>query len=833
MTRDLGGSMSPTIQLAAHKLRAGWRGWAALALLIAIAGGAVLVAAAGAIRTDTAYPRFLAVSRAADALVAPAGPGVSGYDAALGSLPGVAASAPVIGINAEPVRADGTLDSTATVFAPLDAHFGRTIQIPRLLAGRLPAANAPGEVAVDQVAVSQLNLHVGSVLAMTALPNDPSQHARRITARVVGVFVATDSVVPVNDLALSARILASTALYRELGPDYEAFDGAYVTLRPGESLSALSDAAQTLTKRYPSTGRQVFVADQSVQEAAVERAIRPQAIALALFALALALTALLVVGQVAVRLLSEAAGDNAALAALGMTRRQLLAAGLAEVAAAVLAGAAGAVGIAVAASPLTPIGPARLAEPDPGISVNSAVLGIGFAAIVALLLARVAVTAWRQASIRAAIGSFGSAVPAAGPDRRPLLADRLALAGASLAAVTGVRFALDPGRGRDRIPVRSTLLGLAVAAAAVAGAVTFGTNLLRLVDTPVLYGQTWDVAFDGQFGTVTPQTFGKITGQLPQLTAETFGVHGTVSIGGQGLAGGRGAGPASVIPAIGLARGTGPLLSPTVLDGRAPRSAGEIVLGTSVLRQFGLRVGQHVTVDTPAGRLPMLITGSAVFPYFGQGSFTSTDVGEGAETIAAVLAPQTAASDGGQPGYNFALFSFSPGAKQAGIATLKRRWASFCASIQQSTCLVTSQRPNTVNNYAAIDGTPTVLAGVLAVLGLGVLAQFTVASARRRRRDYAVLKVLGLRRAQLRAIALWQASAVTAAALVIGIPLGVATGRWAWQVFASQAGLSGGAVTPLSVLWLIPAALAAAALVALPAARRVAALPAMVTLRTE
>ena len=147
--------------------------------------------------------------------------------------------------------------------------------------------------------------------------------------------------------------------------------------------------------------------------------------------------------------------------------------------------------------------------------------------------------------------------------------------------------------------------------------------------------------------------------------------------------------------------------------------------------------------------------------------------------------------------------------------------------------MVTSQRPNTVNNYAAIDGTPAVLAAVLAVLGLGVLAQFTVASARRRRRDYAILKVLGLRRAQLRAVALWQASAVTVAALVIGIPLGVAAGRWAWQAFATQAGLSGGAVTPLPVLWLIPAALAATALVALPAARRVAALPAMVTLRTE
>jgi putative ABC transport system permease protein len=378
--------------------------------------------------------------------------------------------------------------------------------------------------------------------------------------------------------------------------------------------------------------------------------------------------------------------------------------------------------------------------------------------------------------------------------------------------------------------VRSALLGLAVAVAAVAGAVTFGANLLRLVDTPVLYGQTWDVAWDGQFGSVTAKQFGTITGQVPQITAVTFGVHGTVSIGGLGSA----AGPATVIPAIGLAHGTGPLLSPTVLDGRAPRTASEIVLGTSVLRQFGLRVGQHVTVDTPEGSRPMLITGSAVFPYFGQGSFTSTDAGEGAETVASVLAEQQIAANDGTAGYNFALISFGPGpAKQAGLATVQRRWASFCASIQQSTCLVTSQRPNTVNNYAAIDGTPAVLAGVLAVLGLGVLAQFTVASARRRRRDYAILKVLGLRQAQLRAVALWQASAVTVAALVIGTPLGVAAGRWAWQAFASQAGLPGAAVTPLPVLWLIPAALAATALVALPAARRVAALPAMVTLRTE
>ena len=122
---------------------------------------------------------------------------------------------------------------------------------------------------------------------------------------------------------------------------------------------------------------------------------------------------------------------------------------------------------------------------------------------------------------------------------------------------------------------------------------------------------------------------------------------------------------------------------------------------------------------------------------------------------------------------------------------------------------------------------------MLAVLGLAVLAQFTVASARRRRRDFAILKVLGLRRSQLRAVALWQVATVTAAALVIGIPLGIAGGRWAWQPFAAQAGLPPGAITSLPVLWMIPVTLAVAALVALPPARSVARVPAAATLRSE
>jgi ABC-type lipoprotein release transport system permease subunit len=803
--------------LVAHKLRAGWRSWAALAVLTAVAGGVVLTATAGALRTDSAYPRFLSQSSASDVLVSPALTGLTGYYSALTRLRGAAITAPLVGIQAVPVSAGGTVGSDATTFAALDSRYGHEVDRPKLLAGRLPGQNSPAEVALTQIAAGNLHLRVGSVLRLAAFSSGTPPRFRLLTEHVVGIFVGRGSVVPVTELDRGSMIMASLALYRELGPGYQAYDGAYVKLRPGEPLSVYSAAAEALARRFPATGGQVFVADESAQAATIERSIRPQAVALGLFALAVALCAWLIVGQVATRTLLAAARDNGTLAALGMTRRQLIAAGLAEVTAASAAGAAGACVIAVAASPLMPIGPARLAEPDPGVAVNVPVLAVGFTAITALLLVRVAVTAWRQAPAHpaASVGQESSRHPAK-------TAERLARAGAPLAAVTGIRFALDPGSGRAAVPVRSALLGLAVAVAAVAGAATFGANLLRLVDTPRLYGQDWDAAIELQFGGISPRQFDQLTAHVPGIASWTFGVHGTIGIG------------ATVIPAIGLAPGRGPLMSSTVLDGRPPGSNGEIVLGSLVLRQLGLRVGQDVPVAAGGSPHVERVVGSAVFPFFGQGSFTPTDLGEGAETTASLLAKQAGANGNGPTGYNFVLIRFAPGPRaRADIAAFDRAMARYCAAVQQGTCVVTDQRPNTVTNYANIDATPAVLAAILAVLGLAVLAQFTMASARRRRRDFAVLKVLGMVRSQLGAVTCWQVSTVTAVALLAGLPLGIAGGRWAWQLFASQAGLGTGAVTPPSLFLMIPVTAGAAILVALPAARSCARLRAAATLRSE
>jgi hypothetical protein len=118
----------------------------------------------------------------------------------------------------------------------------------------------------------------------------------------------------------------------------------------------------------------------------------------------------------------------------------------------------------------------------------------------------------------------------------------------------------------------------------------------------------------------------------------------------------------SQIPAIGLSRGGGPLVGPTLVTGRLPTRSDEIALGASVLRSVNRHVGQDMTVRVNGVQRKMHIVGQAVFPAFDQGSFTSTDLGFGAVVAAEDLVPPgTSISDS----YVFFLVRFAPGPNQA------------------------------------------------------------------------------------------------------------------------------------------------------------------------
>jgi len=800
------------------ELRSRWRAWAAVAVLIGVTGAVVLTTAAGARRTDTAYARYLRQSRAADVLVSPSNRGLPDYYPALAKLPSVADLGGAVGFEGfvrdatAPAGAPQSPDLGAgfQVLAVADTRLGFALEKPKVTEGRMLRPDRPDEVVADQELAKTLHLHPGSTLHFIVASTNESgvdvATGRPETVRIVGIVVRRDGVVAVNALASSPTLLAGPGFIRAFQDNYEfysAFDGAYVRLKPGASIEAFTRDAQQLAAKYPETAapdQPIFVADEHAQARTVEHAIRPQATALALFALLAALSALFVVGQILSRQLFLAAGDNPTLAALGMGRGQLFALGLAEAAIVATAGAIVAVVIAIAASGYMPIGPARIAEPHPGVSANWAILGLGFIAMVVLLVARVAWPAWSMAKAHASVQGTLE-VPSA--DRTSRLVEEATRAGAPASAAVGIRLALEPGRGRTAVPVRSALAGTVLAVAAVAAAFTFGSNLVRLVHTPKLYGQTWTLAVDTQFGQLPPDKTVAFLEQQKGVRGWTFGDHLNVTIAGKN------------VTTIGLAPGRGRETWPAIVEGRAPAAPDEIALGAKTLSLAHRRVGQTVMV-TPQGESdaqPMKIVGRSVFPFFGQGDFNPTNLGDGA----AIQDPPHEAPDQ-PPGYNFVLVRVSPqGATAPSIARFRDNLAhaeGVCP--QDQVCDVeTAKRPVDVLNYSRIQTTPLALAGLLAVLAIATIAHLLVTSIRRRRRDLAVLKTMGFVRRQVSAAVAWQATTLVILAILVGLPLGAAAGRWVWQVFAERIGVAPAPRVPLVTLLLfIPVAVVVANLLA-------------------
>jgi ABC-type antimicrobial peptide transport system permease subunit len=804
------------------ELRSRWRAWAAVALLIGVTGGVVLTTAAGARRTDTAYARFLEQSHASDVLVSPTNRGFPDYYDALARQPdvrdvgvGVGVEAFVTGAKASPgTPGSSSLGAGFQLLVAADTHMGARIDKPKVAQGRMFRPDRPDEIVADRNLADAFHLHAGSVLHAIVAPTTASgvdaSKGRPVTFKVVGVIATRDDVVPANALASAPSAMATPAFLRQFGLNgdayttYTAFDGAYIRLKPGVSRAAFTGQAQELAAQYAMTGAPdfpIFVADEHHQAAVVEHAIRPQATALALFSLLAAISALFVVGQILSRQLFIAAGDNPTLAALGMGRGQLFALGLVEAAIVATVGALVAVAVAIAASPYMPIGPARVAEPHPGVSANWAILGLGVLAMIVLLVARVAWPAWRMAKAHASTqGTLD--VPSA--DRTSRIVEEATRAGAPASAAVGIRLALEPGRGRTAVPVRSALAGTVLAVAAVAAAFTFGSNLVRLVHTPKLYGQTWTLAVDTQFGRLPPDETVAFLEKQSGVTGWTFGDHLNVTIAGKN------------VTTIGLAPGRGRETWPTIVEGRAPSAPDEIALGTKTLTAAHRHVGDTVTV-TPQGESegqPMKIVGRAVFPFFGQGDFTPTNLGDGA----AIQDPQREPSPEDPAGSNFVLVRVAPrGATVASIARFRdnlQHAEGVCP--QDQVCEVeTAKRPVDVLNYSRIQTTPLALAGLLALLAVATVAHLLVTSIRRRRRDLAVLKTMGFVRGQVSAAVAWQATTLVLLALFVGLPLGVAGGRWIWQVFADRIGINPDPRVPLLTLALfIPVALVVANLLA-------------------
>jgi FtsX-like permease family len=799
------------------ELRRRWRATVLLAVLVGLAGGAVLAAVAGARRTDSAMDRFLAYNRPLNVYLQAGNLDLEAVE----RLPQVADSDQFAYMALAPSTASGAPDLEAlggiNPWISMRGHAGVTSDRFLLVTGRPANPSRPLEVVVDETLAARRRLRPGATLRMWGyLPQQAEQILSGIQVvapkgpaldlAVTGVVRRPQNLAPVavdQDVVYLGTddLYLTPAFWRAYGTRVGNF-GAGESLRLRRDLRDL-DAFTVAVRRLPG-GKQAAVVAGSDAERAVARARRPihvQALALLLFAALTAIASLLVVGQSIARQVQLEAADHPTLLALGMTHGQLAVVALARAGLVGAGGALLAAALAALASPLAPIGLARQAEVDPGWSADAPVLILGAIGVAVAVLARAGLTTWWLS--RSGAGT-GGREPA--PRRPSRVAERLARVGASPSAVTGVRVALEPGRTAGGVPARTATVGAVVAVAAVAASLTFAASLDRLVRSPALQGWNWDVVVGNYHDQqdISPRGALLARNQLVSGYSSVTSTDQPLRIGG------------SDVPAVGVDAIKGAVL-PRMLAGREARSADELALGRATLRRLGRALGDVVEVRGSGKPRRMRIVGEVLVPAW----YSDTTMNRGA-----VLT-----TDGLQALFPGAfptqfLVDYAPGVdKGAAFASLRRDFGRT---------VLRALPPDEVENLRRVRGLAFALAALLVLLGLATVGHLLVTSVRRRRRDLAVLKTMGFVRRQVAATVAWQASTLAAVALLVGLPLGVAAGRWAWILVNQGVGsLADPLIPAMPLLLAVPVVVLLVNLVAAVPARSAAAIRPAVVLRSE
>jgi hypothetical protein len=772
------------------ELRSGWRAWALLALAAGLAGGLVVGMAAAARRTETTFDRFLTHINAADAYV---GRGFSFGEERLdfdriARLPQVAGSQRQLLLavvaqsrSGRPIYPNGP--KSLEVQVPSDGRRVDSIDRAKVLRGRLPDPARPDELLADTKSAHDLGVGLGDWVTMRVLSHATvwknakvrfSAGPRKarggplVRLRVVGVaaFWKSDTE--------SGYLYLTPAFYRAHGggalgswleelevrlkrgsADLPAFR-AGVRRIAGNLAYALFDPAATLPK--------------------VERSIDLQAQALRLLSAFAAAAALLLIGQALFRQATLESAAHPVLRALGMTRGQL-----------VLIGALRAVAIAVPAalltvltafllSPLAPIGRARDLEPNPGLEFDSMAIVVGSGILFAAVLVMGFLAAARAAGRRGVAGDRPRSL------RRTSLGSVLGRAGWPPPLVTGVHMAIDRGSRASAVPVGATLVAAILAVAVTATAVTFAASLSRLLDTPRLYGQTWDFETGNIGPPLPPAQVRRVKADL-MFSDVGLGEARPIEIAGKEV-GAR---------AIDSVKGS---IAPTVLEGRAPKRPGEVLLGVKTFDALHRDIGDVIVVHNGRRAVRLRVVGRGVLPAtkwnkLDEGAaFSFQDLKRIDPSAAANLIEVRVAPD-----------------VDRGAAL--RRLSLILDSPSEAT------RPTDIGDFGGVEALPSLIIAVFAAAGAAALAHALITSIRRRRRDLAVLKTIGFTGRQVAAAVAWQATTVAAIGILVGLPLGLAVARFTWNVFADDIGVVPEVVTPaVLTAAVVPAAILLANLIA-------------------
>jgi ABC-type lipoprotein release transport system permease subunit len=768
---------------------------AVLGVLTGLTIGLATAAFDGARRTDTALTRLQARTNASDAVVFATQADLLAPDWTK------LATRPEIKQVVRWALAFGNVagEEEGVLFVPMDGVWLSQVDRPIVVAGRMFDPRAADEIIVsDDVPPGDdgAKIKVGDRLPFTPMTSDQPfgepAAGPHLELRVVGIVHTPLSYVFTGGAFLSPGFLT------KYGDQAFVGENALIQLQhPGTDIGALRrDASTDVAQGVP-------VLDLHVTARRVTATTDVEGAMLRLLAAIVALAGVAFVGQALARSAATIGSDAPALRALGMTRRELVAAALRpHVLTAGIAVVITAL-TAVVASRWFPVGLAAGVDPDRGIRVNVALVTASALLAAVVTIGVAAFGSWRAARSSAERASRRGTWLAHLPLARPV------------SALLGARMAFESGTKRKGT-AWPALIGAAAAVTGVVAIVTVNHGLTDAVAHPEVAGVAWDASVVPVQDDVSITT--GVKSSLVDSIARQPGVAavGTIAryvsqIGELGV---------PVFAVIDPDEGAAVHL--VTLSGRAPHGDDEIVLGPSTANDLGVKVGDTVSLADGGSAT---VVGLGLFPtdvhaQFDEGALVSMKRWSG-------LAEQN---------YNENVtVEMTVAVRFADRDHLDTQIGALATAFSSTVQYVfPADQPLELANLHNVRTLPTVLAVFLAVLGAIAVGHALFSSVYRRRRDFAVLQSLGVTRGGVRAMITAHATVVGAAGLVVGLPIGLIAGRAGWEAITDRVPLTfRSPLTALAVILVVPIALVAANLLAIIPARRASKAKPALVLRSE
>jgi hypothetical protein len=141
--------------------------------------------------------------------------------------------------------------------------------------------------------------------------------------------------------------------------------------------------------------------------------------------------------------------------------------------------------------------------------------------------------------------------------------------------------------------------------------------------------------------------------------------------------------------------------------------------------------------------------------------------------------------------------------------------------------------PGEVAKLDQVRDLPRILAMFLAALAVMALLHALAQTVHRRRGELGVLRAIGFTRRQVAGTVGWQGAALAFVGAAVGLPAGIAVGRWLWTGVAQGLGVAPAPEVAIPLVLVVPGAVALATLTGLALGALSARSPAAAALRAE